>query len=466
MNADRRDEDRRWTAGYARLILSPPAVSDGTGDWRIRASRFSREPVPVGATTMAALSVMSKGRFGDRSGVAAGLIALMLMVFIGMAALSVDLGVLLAARTETQRAADAGALSGALSLWEAPGDVDRAKQMAIDYANQNVVHGAANDVLVGDVDVILDSTRVRVRVHRTSSRSSAIVNLFARLLGFPTSNVSAEAAAHMGSAAGVNCPLPFVVVDRWWETGPGRLADDLADTWNAGTDVYNEGPLQALPGSINEQTGYGEPDRGRILRIYPPDPSGTPLPGWAYLLELNDPGGSEVRAWIKDCDDPSVTFEYGDQIEIKNGMTTGPVDQGFTHGENAQGGPGLITQDPNAYWGTGPNAPPGGCVMRPGQVDADGNQLCVSSPRIKPAFLISPSDVPTSPGNTTVTLRNFVGLFTICVGVLNPDQQSCHGNIQNPGGGVWVRFVDYRGVNVLPPNENPGSLVRSLQLVE
>jgi hypothetical protein len=389
------------------------------------------------------------------------LIALMLLVFCARAALSVDRGILLGARTETQRAADAGALSGALSLWETPGDVDRARQLAIEYANQNLVHGAANDVLVGDVDVILDSVRVRVRVHRNSTRGSAIVNLFARLLGFDASNVSAEAAAHMGVAAGVNCPLPFVLVDRWWETGPGRLADQN-DVWDGGTDVYNEGPLQAMPGSINANTGYGEPDRGSILRIYPPDPQGAPLPGWAYLLELSDPGGQKVKQWIQGCEDPSVTFNYGDSINIKNGMTVGPVDHGFT--DNTEG---LLNQDPTAYWGTGVNAPPGGCVMRPGAVDPNNNEpVCVSSPRTKPAFLISPSDVPTSPGNADVPLRNFVGLFAICVGVLNPDQQSCHGQIQNPGGGVWVRFVDYRGVNVLPPNTNPGSLVRTLQLVE
>jgi hypothetical protein len=100
-------------------------------------------------------------------------------------------------------------------------------------------------------------------------------------------------------------------------------------------------------------------------------------------------------------------------------------------------------------------------------VDEDGNQVCVSSPRIKPAFLIAPGDVPTSSGNADVPLRNFVGLFVICVGKLKPDQASCNGNINsNPDGGVWFRFVDYRGVNVLPPGENPGSLVRSLQLVE
>jgi hypothetical protein len=391
---------------------------------------------------------------------------LMLFALVGMAALAVDLGILLAARTEAQRAADAGALSGALSLWEAKNNEERAKEKAIEVANANLVHGDANNVLLGDVDVDMAISRVRVRILRTAARTSAIANIFARMLGIETSDISAQAAAHMAPSNGVNCPLPIVLVDRWWETPGGALANQLGDEWNPEVDVYNAGPLQAMPGSNMEQTGYGEPDRGRILRLYSGSPGDNPLPGWSYLLELNDPGGDVVRSWIKGCDDPSTVFEYGMQVEIKTGMTVGPVDQGFTHGDNAQGGPGLITQDPTAYWGTSANSPDGGCVFRPGQVDVNGEHLCVSSPRIKPAFLISPTDVPMSPGNAMVTLRNFVGLYVICAGVLQPDQNSCTGSLNSPGGGVWVRFIDYRGVSTSAPNQNTGSLVRTLQLVE
>src|SRR5262245_46730713 len=88
----------------------------------------------------------SRGRFGDRSG-ALALVALMLIILLGAAALSVDLGMLLAARTEAQRAADAGALSGALSLMEAPGDEDRARQMAMEYAGINNIRGTTTNVL-------------------------------------------------------------------------------------------------------------------------------------------------------------------------------------------------------------------------------------------------------------------------------------------------------------------------------
>jgi Flp pilus assembly protein TadG len=408
---------------------------------------------------MSKIVLHPEGRFGDRRGVAVGFIALVAVALIGMAALSVDLGVLLAARTEAQRAADAAALSGALSLLEAPGDVNRARDMAIEYGGLNSVHGSGTTVLTGDVDVITAQDRVRVRIIRSSSRGSALINIFAKILGYDTSNVSAQAAAHAGDAAGVNCPLPLVLVDRWWDVSstPDSLADQ-DDEWTLGSDIYNPGPVPSLPGSATDPTGYGRDDRGRILRIYPAGPHGAPLPGWAYLLDLAS-GGNGVHDWIVGCPGGSdQVFQYGEPITIKNGMTTGPVRDGFND---------LIAQDPSAVWiSTGVNIPPGGCVTRPGVVDADGNATCVSSPRVKPMFLIHPTDAPTSPGNTDVALRNFVGVFVICVGVLQPSHDSCSGNINSAGGGVWIRLIDYRGVNVLPPNTNTSSLVRVLQLVE
>jgi hypothetical protein len=420
--------------------------------------------------------------FGDRRGASLGVVALMLFVFIGMAALAVDVGILLAVRTEAQRAADASAMSGALSLFEVPGDSARALGKAAETADLNPVNGTGTDLLSEDVDVDLSRDRVRVRIIRTATRGSAIVNFFARALGLDVTNVSAEAAAHMAVAGGVNCPLPFVVVDRWWEGSAGRLAVQT-DTWDPPGDIYNEGPLPALPGSPTQKTGYGVPDRGTVLKIYPSSPSGTPQTGWAYILGIADEqSGNVVRNWISGCPNPENVYSYGMEMEVKSGMTDGPVQQGFDS---------LIALDPTAYWGTGPNAPPGGCVFRPGVVDGNGNSLCVSSPRSKPLFLIGPEDTPEGgsesgggggggrgvgggggggggggAGTSPATLRNFVGVWVICVGVLNPSQTACSGNIQSGGGGVHVRFVQYRGLDPLPPNQNTGSLIRVLQLVE
>jgi hypothetical protein len=226
------------------------------------------------------------------------------------------------------------------------------------------------------------------------------------------------------------------------------------------------------------------------MRVYPSDPQGAPTPGWSYQLDLAN-GGDGVREWIQGCADPERIFEYEDGVQVQQGMDLGNVAHGFDS---------LIAQDPTAYWGTGPNAPAGGCVFRPGAVDAQGNSICVSSPRLRPMFLISPQDVNTwsqsdsdggggggsgsgrgqgggtsggsgsngTGGGTlqTVTLQNFVGVFVVCAGALQPNQSSCTGNIQSPGGGVHVRFVDYHGVSARPPNQASSSLIKVLQLVE
>lgn len=422
---------------------------------------------------MATWTGRTTGRLGDRRGVAAGLIVLMLFAFVGMAALSVDLGILLAARTEAQRSADAGALSGALSLKEVPGDIDRARQMAIASANANRVHGVSNDVLTGDVDVELTDERVRVRVIRSAIRNSAIANLFARVLGFETSDISAEAAAHVAIAGGVNCPLPFALVDRWWEASSNDLASQADDYDPLAGDVYNEGPRGDVVGPTLP-TGYGEADRGTILSIYPPDPNSAPMPGWAFQLDLAN-GGMGVRQWIQGCVNPDLVFSYGDSIQVEQGMDVGNVNLGFDS---------LMALDPTAYWGIGPATPPSGCVLRPGVVNEDGELACVSSPRLKPTFLISPEDIADwdtstrqggGPGNggsggggggqlKTVTLRNFVGLFVLCRGTLDPVTETCsQSGGQNP---VHVKFVEYTGVEALPPSQNTGSLVKVLQLVE
>jgi len=393
---------------------------------------------------------------GDRSGVALAFVAILLIIFIGMAALSIDLGMLLAARTEAQRVADAAALSGALSLLETPNDAALARGMAIDYAARNNIRKVSAEVLPGDVDVDLTQNRVRVRVLRTAERGNALANLFARMLGFETSNVTAAAAARVGVSAGVACPLPMAVVDRWWETGAGRLATS-GDQFNPGVDIYNEGPLPASPGGPSQPTGYAVADRGMVLNIYQGDPGTAPLPGWFYLLQLNNPGAAAVRNAINGCVEGGP-YEYGTSVSVQTGAAVGPVSQGFGD---------VIARDSTAFWGTGPNAPAGGCVFRPGAVDASGENVCVSSARIRPAFLIAPTDIPPSPGsNHSVTLRNFVGLFVICVGVLQPSQQTCTGSITTPGAGVHVRFIEYRGTGALALGEGTGSLVRTLQLVE
>ena len=75
----------------------------------------------------------------DESGATAAFVAVGMFMMLGMVALAVDLGVLLGARTDSQRVADASALAGAASFLTLPNDPDRPRQWAIEYAGMNTV---------------------------------------------------------------------------------------------------------------------------------------------------------------------------------------------------------------------------------------------------------------------------------------------------------------------------------------
>ena len=179
-----------------------------------------------------------RNRARDESGVSLVLVALSLSVLLGMAALAVDTGMLLTARTESQRVVDAAALAGAGSLILAPGDADLARQTAIDYAAQNDVRGIVADVQPGDVDVELVNDRVRVRMFRTAERGNPIETFFARILGVHETGVATVAAAEAFPGGAVYCPLPITLPDRWINYG--------SDEWDPeGEDDYYIPPAEA-----------------------------------------------------------------------------------------------------------------------------------------------------------------------------------------------------------------------------
>jgi len=167
-----------------------------------------------------------RNRVRDEQGATLVLTVLGIVVFLGMVALAVDLGMMLGGRTESQRVADAAALAGAGSLITAPNDDARARQWAIDYAAQNTVLGTIADVRPEDVDVLLNEDKVRVRVYNVASRSNAIKTIFGRVLGWQSRDVSTVAAAEVVVAGSGACPFPAVIPDRWIDRDKGPNAND------------------------------------------------------------------------------------------------------------------------------------------------------------------------------------------------------------------------------------------------
>ncbi|MDX1390199.1 MAG: Tad domain-containing protein, partial [Acidobacteriota bacterium] len=124
------------------------------------------------------------------------MVALMTVAFIGIAALAIDTGIWFVARSEAQRAAESGAHAGAGYLMMAPGDGNGARVEAESFAEQNVVRGVVPDVIPNtDIDVILDSQKVRVRVQRSDARGNPLTTVFARVMGIDQVDIGAMAAA-------------------------------------------------------------------------------------------------------------------------------------------------------------------------------------------------------------------------------------------------------------------------------
>ncbi len=331
-----------------------------------------------------------RNRVRDEQGATLVLTVLGIVVFLGMVALAVDIGMLLGARTESQRVADAAALAGAGSLITQPDDEDRARQWAIYYAAQNTVLGTIADMRPEDVDVLLDEDKVRVRVYNVASRSSAIKLVFGRVLGWQSRDVSTVAAAEAVSAGVGVCPLPIVLPDRWVDNPNGPNGDnqifdpsdnDKYEPFETGKPKGNQCPAWANcgvpPGQSHQQytgpefTGYLGDDAGTnlgaVLEIKtqsgPPNKKDGPsgqlvLPGgiesynasacvsdsgWrCWFLPDGSTGASSLQEWVEGCPDPDniVTLAEGDWLEPHTGNIQVAVLQAFQDLVDNYGGDG------------------------------------------------------------------------------------------------------------------------------
>jgi Flp pilus assembly protein TadG len=125
------------------------------------------------------------------------LVALLMVVILGFAALTIDVGMMSLTKDDLQIAADAAALAGAQELPDYP---DQAKTVAQNYATANGKSGDDMTVTIG-----ADNKSITVKVTRTENMS------FARVLGVNSSTGSAIATASIGVAASVPWIVPFVI---------------------------------------------------------------------------------------------------------------------------------------------------------------------------------------------------------------------------------------------------------------
>jgi Flp pilus assembly protein TadG len=145
-----------------------------------------------------------------------------LVALIAMSSLAIDVGVLWAARTQLQNAADAAALAGAMNLIDKAGPTvtaDAATTAAVQVCGQNGAVGNASlalptsDVVIGNWDIDASTfdpnvsltdpaavTAVNVDTRLDSVANGPVPAFFSRVLGRQTFDVAAMATAYLGFA--------------------------------------------------------------------------------------------------------------------------------------------------------------------------------------------------------------------------------------------------------------------------
>ncbi len=282
---------------------------------------------------------MIKRALNDERGTTIVLVAILLTGLLSVLALAIDIGMVLDAKTEAQRAADSGALAGAGKLLVDPTDATQARATAIQFANDHVVRGDSVDVLPGDVDVDLANLRVTVRVRNVAARANAVTTFFARIFGIDTVDIGADAVAQVEATNTANCLKPWILADAWKDNN-GNDKFDGPDFYQAGLTSW--GTSYRNPGHPGDDgLGYVN-DYGRQI-ILKPGNGGNWQPGWYNAWDLpGSVGGNDYRHNIETCNPAPITI--GEEYPKENGNMVGPTRQGTQ---------ALIDQDPSAVWNPG-----------------------------------------------------------------------------------------------------------------
>lgn len=343
------------------------------------------------------------------------LVALSITALLSVVALAVDVGMLLNARTEAQRTADAAAMAGAGMLIPGPTDEAGARAEAERFGEMNAVQGIVDIDPVEDVDVDLDELTVTVRAHRDDVRGGPVETWFARVFGVNVVNIGADATAKVLPASAATCLKPFSIYDLFDNQDP----DD--GTFDPGVDFYDH----HVTGYGSNWRNSGEPgddglglinDFGRPIVVKGNSKKGDPCcpgtgPSWYYPWAIPEEGGSGGRGaaayrWnITNCN--TSIIEVGEEYDVEPGNMVGPTVQGVED---------LIALDPDAGWNPATN-----------EVEGSDWDPWTGSPRVGIVPTFDPSR-EFDPGRKPLGFTNFIAVFFESV-TGNGNNQQVHGRI-------------------------------------
>ena len=397
---------------------------------------------------------------GNERGSTIVFVSLAMVALLSMVALAVDVGMLLTARGEAQRAADAAALAGAHSLIEWGGQgtdaekTERAKNLAQESAAQNTVQKQVV-ALDRDEDVQVDvaNGRVTVIVRRIEGRGNAIATWFANVFGVSEADVIARATAEVATANAGTCLKPFTLPDAFDDAnGNGRY--DPGETYSAaetgyGSDFRNgwRNKFEGCDAYCNDVDPAGttyDYDFGRPLVMVPGESQKAIVPSWFFPWDQPQREGGPTQGADRLADNilncnPAIVL-IGQEYMVENGVKDQKVEKAFDD---------LILMDQNAQW----------------DVDADS----VVNSRYRP-WQASPRRIdfplfdprwPVQPGKRPVQFNNFVSFW------LDGKVEDARSPVK---GDLIGRFMFASGIAIgdggATPGPDPGNGSQFVRLVE
>ena len=328
----------------------------------------------------------ASARLVDQRGAVLIQVAVAMLALLAVASFVFDYGVMWASRGQAQNSADAGALSGAISLaFNSPTDQAAARARAIAMAQANKVWNQAPSVTAADVTFPAcppgipgpQDQCVRVNVFRNQARGNPLPTFFAKLSGVPNQGVVATATAQVVTGDTTACLRPWAVVDRWNEFGPEGPAPLPMSTFDKySTGQGNTPPPEAdvyiPPSTSGPGTGYSLPaDRGRQFGIKMGPSGGNEISsGWFRTLDLpradtTQLGNNTVQNNILTCNGLPASFANPATVcpaSIPNNWQDTAywaargcyrVQTGATVGSTRNSIEALMAQDPSARWSNG-----------------------------------------------------------------------------------------------------------------
>jgi hypothetical protein len=426
-------------------------------------------------------------------------VAVALLSLLALSSFVFDYGVMWVSRGQAQNAADAGALSGAISLaFDSATDRDAARAKAIAVARQNRVWTGVPDITDADVTFPpcppgapgVPDTCVKVDTFRNRRQNgSPLPVFFSRLVGITDQGVRATATAQIVTGDTTDCLKPWAVIDRWDEydtatngaeaeypaPDPDFLPTSTFDRYSTGqgnsppqeNDLYVR-PVPGNPGSPG--TGFRLPDdEGRRFAIkMDSNTNSTVSAGWFRAIRLprldGQNGGNVYRDNITSCGGLPSSYASPETVcptnigndDMAYWAERGcyATEPGNMVGPSRQGIEALVARDPGASWaGT--------------EIVGSAFSPATSSPRVVPIGVIDIDDFLSqdpSGANGVLRMVNIYGFFIEGMG--DVDQNTGAMTLRANGQAVIGRIMTIpsmaRGTSALP---NSASFLRSIILV-